>query len=395
MQDMIERHIQHGLLNRLHSYPAVALIGPRQCGKTTLARSLGGLYFDLEQEPERLRADLEWDRLVSSKELIILDEAQSWPQAFTRLRGAIDTDRKRNGRFLLLGSVSPSLMVHVSQSLAGRLSLVELTPLLWSELGGKPSQARLWLCGGYPDGGVLEPRRYPQWQLDYLALLSQRDLPNWGLPAKPQTTDRLLRMLAALHGQVWNASQVGQSMGLSYQTVNSYLDYLAGAFLIRRLPPYQANVRKRLVKTPRIYWRDSGLLHALLNTPDERTLLAQPWVGASWEGFVIEQLIGELSTAGWKFTPYYFRTSDQFELDIVVDVGKEVWAIEIKLTSSPSTADMDRLNRVADMIRADRRFLVTRTSRLAGDEFRGSYNLASLIDHLRRMKAAQEVPLLP
>ena len=179
-------------------------------------------------------------------------------------------------------------------------------------------------------------------------------------------------------------------MGLSYQTVNSYLDYLAPAFLIRRLPPYQANVRKRLVKTPRIYWRDSGLLHALLNVPDERTLLAQPWVGASWEGFVIEQLIGELSTAGWKFTPYYFRTSDQFELDIVVDVGKELWAIEIKLTSSPSTADMDRLNRVADMIRADRRFLVTRTSRTAGDEYRASCNLPSLIGQLGRMKAAQE-----
>ena len=197
-------------------------------------------------------------------------------------------------------------------------------------------------------------------------------------------------MLAALHGQVWNASQVGQSMGLSYQTVNSYLDYLAGAFLIRRLPPYQANIRKRLVKTPRIYWRDTGLLHALLNVPDERTLLAQPWVGASWEGFVIEQLIGELSAAGWNFTPYYFRTNDQFELDIVLDVGRELWAIEIKLTSSPSTADMDRLNEVADMVRADRRFLVTRTNRPAGDEYRASCNLPSLIGQLGRMKASQE-----
>ncbi|MBW1810410.1 MAG: AAA family ATPase, partial [Deltaproteobacteria bacterium] len=209
MQDMIERLVQEQVLDRLTNYPAVALIGPRQCGKTTLAQYIDGVYFDLEQQSERLRLDLEWDVLMAGKDLVIMDEAQSWPEVFTRLRGAIDQDRKRMGRFLLLGSVSPSLMIHVSQSLAGRLSLVELTPFLLSELETKASRRRRWLYGGYPDGGVLEPKRFPRWQLDYLALLTQRDLPTWGLPAKPQTTDRLLRMLAALHGQVWNASQVG------------------------------------------------------------------------------------------------------------------------------------------------------------------------------------------
>lgn len=218
---MLRRHLRREVLTRLATYPAVAVLGPRQCGKTTLARSLGGHYFDLEQEPERLRADLEWDGLAAGKGLVIFDEAQSWPEVFVRLRGAIDQDRTRTGRFLLLGSVSPSLMVQVSESLAGRLSLVELAPFLWTELATTASRERLWLCGGYPDAGVLEPRAYPQWQRDYLTLLVQRDLPNWGLPARPQTTDRLLRMLAALHGQVWNASQVGQSLGLSYQTVNS------------------------------------------------------------------------------------------------------------------------------------------------------------------------------
>ena len=381
-EPMLDRHIRPELLNRLDAYPAVTLVGPRQCGKTTLARSLGGRYFDLEQESERLRADLEWDKLATSRELVVLDEAQSWPAVFTRLRGAIDRDRKRHGRFLLLGSVSPSLMVHVSQSLAGRLSLIEMTPLLSTELTTNASRERRWLCGGYPDGGVLDPRRYPRWQLDYLALLSQRDLPNWGLSAKPQMTERLLRMLAALHGQVWNASQVGQSLGLSYQTVNSYLDYLEGAYLIRRLPPYLANVRKRLVKSPRIYWRDTGLLHALLNVSDGRNLLTQPWVGASWEGFVIEQLIAEMSASGMNFNAYYFRTSDQYELDLVVDVGGGLWAVEVKLTSSPNIGDMDRLNKVADMIGAKRRFLVTRTSRPAGDDYRASCNLPSLIERL-------------
>lgn len=380
---MQSRRIQRELLHRLAAYPAVALLGPRQCGKTTLGQSLKGVYFDLEQESERLRLDLEWDARVGAKNLLIFDEAQSWPELFSRLRGAIDRERRRNGRFLLLGSVSAALMNQVSQSLAGRLSQIELTPFLLPELTTKASRDRLWFCGGYPDGGVLRPGAYPRWQLDYLALLTQRDLPLWGLPARPQTTERLLRMLAALHGQVWNASQVGQSLGLSYHTVNSYLDYLAGAFLIRRLPAYQANIRKRLVKSPKVYWRDSGLLHALLNVPNEQALLAQPWVGASWEGFVIEQAIGELTTQGSSFEAYHFRTSDQHELDLVLDFGTERWAIEIKLTASPGPADMQRLDLGADMIGASRRLLVSQTAKSTGEETRASCNLAGFLRRLR------------
>jgi predicted AAA+ superfamily ATPase len=367
----------------LKTYPAVVLVGPRQCGKTTLAKSMAGAYFDLEQETERLRADLEWDALIAGGRLAILDEAQSWPELFPRLRGAIDRDRKRMGRFLLLGSVSPSLMGQVSESLAGRLSVIELTPFLWTELKAMLPRERRWMYGGYPDGGVLKPRRYPRWQLDYLSLLAQRDLPLWGLPAKPQTTDRLLRMLAAIHGQTWNATQVGQSLGLSYQTVNSYVDYLVGAFLIRRLPPYQGNIRKRLIKSPKVYWRDSGLLHALLNVPDERNLLAQPRVGASWEGFVIEQVIGELSAQGRVFDAYCFRTSDQYELDLVLDLGSERWALEVKLSASPGPADMTRMEKAADLIGASRRFLVSQVARSTGDEKRASCNLSGLIERLR------------
>lgn len=380
---MIRRLVRDQLRERLARYPAVALIGPRQSGKTTLARSLGGVYFDLEQEPERLRLDLEWDRLATGRTLIVLDEAQSWPDVFARVRGAIDRNRARMGRFLLLGSVSPALMIQVSESLAGRLSLVELTPFLLSELPTKASRERRWLCGGYPDGGVLEPERYPQWQMDYLSLLSQRDLPTWGLPAKPQTTDRLLRMLAALHGQIWNASQVGQSLGLSYHTVNGYLEYLTGAFLIRQLPPYHTNIRKRLIKRSKVYWRDCGLLHALLNVPDQRALLAQPWVGASWEGFVIEQVLGELSSRGRHVNVYYFRTADRYELDLVLDFGNELWAVEIKLTSGPTVGDMARLDTTADMIAASRRFLISQTRQPTGDKRRVSCDLPTFLTYVR------------
>ena len=384
MQVMIPRHLRSLIRDRLTSSPAVGLIGPRQCGKTTLSRSFAGEYFDLEQEPERLRLDLQWESLAAARELAILDEAQSWPDVFARLRGVIDRDRKRNGRFLILGSVSPALMVHVSESLAGRMSLVELTPFLWSELPTAAARDRLWLCGGYPDGGVLAPGQFPQWQKDYLTLLTQRDLPEWGLAAKPQLTQRLLRMLAAVHGEVWNASRLGESLGLDYKTINSYVDYFAGAFLIRRLQPYLVNVRKRLVKSPKVYWRDTGLLHALMNVTDERALLVQPWVGKSWEGFVIEQVLGRASASGMHFEAYWFRTSDQYELDLVLDLGKELWAMEVKLTTFPSGADMEHLNKTADMIGATRRFLVSKTGKVAGDDRRTSCNLQWLLEFIQQ-----------
>jgi len=378
---MLKRLVQQELEKRLASTPAAALVGARQCGKTTLARSLGGHYFDLEQEADRVRLDVQWEELVNGRKLIVLDEAQSWPEVFPRLRGAIDSNRRRNGRFLLLSSVSPALMVRVSESLAGRLSLLELTPFLWPELN-KPSRNRLWFHGGYPDGGVLNGKGYPNWQTDYLSLLAQRDLPAWGLPAKPQMISRLLKMVAAVNGQQWNASQVGQSLGLDYKTVNTYMDFLEGAFLVRRLLPYQTNIHKRLVKAPKVFWRDGGLVHAMLNVGKPRDLLSQPWVGASWEGFVIEQAIGVLSATARQFEAFYFRTSDQHELDLVLDFGGNLWAVEIKLTSSPTTANLDRLKTAADLIGAKRRFLVSRTSKTVESATMMSCNLEAFLDVL-------------
>ncbi len=378
------RKITELLRTRLDRYSAVALVGPRQAGKTTLARALGGSYFDLEQETDRLRLDLEWSSVTEGKKLAVLDEAQCWPEVFPRLRGAIDEHPRRKGRFLLLGSVSPGLMTQVSESLAGRLSLVELTPFLVTELQRVPLQT-VWCLGGYPEGGVLDLARFPRWQHDYLALLMQRDLPNWGLPARPQVTRRLLMMIAATHGQVWNASQLGQSLGVSYPTVNSYTDYLEGAFLVRRLPPYRANLRKRLVKRPKVYWRDSGLLHALLNVVTEDELLTKPWVGSSWEGFVIEQILGTLHQADLHAEPFFFRTSDGYEIDLVLDFGSSLWAVEVKLTTSPGAGYLDRLNRTADMLNADRRILVSQTPRSHSSGDRISCNLPWLLEHMAEL----------
>jgi uncharacterized protein len=359
---MIPRIGTRQVRQKLEMFPAVGILGPRQCGKTTLAKRLGGRYFDLEAAGSEARLDAEWDELMAGKSLMILDEAHQAPWVFNRLRGAIDGDRKRNGRFLLTGSVSPALMTGISESLAGRLALVQLTPLVLPEL--KVGQLdELWLFGGYPDGGILDARMYPDWQANYLDALVSRDFPAWGLPAKPQTMHRLLHMLAAIHGQQLNASQLGSSLALDYKTVLRYCDGLEGTFLIRRLLPYLVNMKKRLVKAPRVYWRDSGLLHALAGVKDRDHLYKQVWVGSSWEGFVIEQTIACLDAWGEQVQPFFFRTSDGHELDLVLDFGSERWAIEVKLTSNPGKDLIRRLDKTADMIGATRRILVCRIAR--------------------------------
>ena len=381
---LVPRKVKTLIQDRLKTYPAVALIGPRQSGKTTLARSLSTEYFDLEQEPERLRLDIQWPSLIKSKRVIVLDEAQTWPELFPRLRGTIDQDRQRNGRFLLLGSVSPALMQHVSESLAGRLSLIELSPFLLTELPDTPLQ-ELWLRGGFPDGGILISARYPRWQRDYLDLLTQRDLPAWGLNARPQVLQRLLKMLAAIHGQLWNASQIGQSLGLSYHTINAHVHFLEGALLIRKLQPWSANLKKRLVRSPKCYWRDTGLLHSILGTPDYRSLVNQPWVGASWEGFVIEQILGVLNSMGASVDPWFFRTADGQELDLMFHWRDKLWAIEVKLTTHPTTQDLHNLNRVADMVGADKRVLVSQTTQSAV----GSDQVSCALPELLKILAKQ------
>jgi len=359
---MIPRLCIRQVRDKLAKFPAAAILGPRQCGKTTLAKQFSGVYFDMESEGSAARLDAEWDALTNGKKLIVLDEAQQAPKIFPRLRGTIDASRKRNGRFLLLGSVSPSLMENVSESLAGRLGLVCMSPFILPELKTRQLED-LWLRGGYPDGGILKPTMFPQWQNDYLDTLATRDLPNWGLPAKPQQTLRLLHMLAALHGQPLNASHLGSSLALDHKTVLHYCDYLEGAFLIRRLQPYFPNVGKRLVKTPRVYWRDSGLLHALMGTKDIEHLYRQPWLGHSWEGFIVEQTLETLAAVGAQAQAFFFRTSDGHELDLVLDWGDQRWAIEAKLTSNPSTDMISRLNKAGDMIDATRRILICRIAR--------------------------------
>ena len=382
---MLRRIASTFLRSALRQFPAVTIVGPRQCGKTTLARSLGGSYFDLEQESERVRLDLEWKELIAGKSRLILDEAQSYPEVFPRLRGAIDANRRKNGRFLLLGSVSPVLMRSVSESLAGRMAVAELTPFLRSEIRTTAMRSRLWLMGGFPDGGVRRAKAFPLWQDNYLRLMTERDLPALGIPCTQQTTSRLLRMLAALNGQQFNASELGRSLGINYQTASSYTDFVEGAFLIRRLPAFHTNLGKRLVKAPKLFWRDAGLLHAILGITSMQALRSHPSVGASWESYVVEQALGVLTALGAPHTAYHFRTSDGHDLDLVLEIGRERIAVEIKLTSNPSPHDLARLEKCAAMINATRSILVTNVPTDAGDKKRLSCGLDRFLRELQTL----------
>lgn len=356
---MIKRLITDKIISRLKSFSAVAILGPRQVGKTTLAKTLSKTYYDLELEQERLRLDIQWNELIKSKEVIILDEAQNYPGIFPRIRNAIDTERKRYGRFLILGSVSPGLMKEVSEFLTGRIAMCELTPFSILEV---KDEERLWLMGGYPDGGIIKEENFPVWQENYLELLAMRDLPVWGLNARPPVTKRFFRMLAASHGTIWNASQIGKSLGISYHTVNFYLGYLEQAYLVRRVQPYHANIKKRLVKSPKVYWRDSGLLHSLLHVHKAEELLVQPWVGISWESWIIEQILIFLNISGYSYEgPYYLRTNDGYEIDLIFRLSGITYAIEIKLSSSPGKGDRERVEKAAAMIGADRKVLISKT----------------------------------
>ena len=377
---MIQRKIQNVILSRLKQFPAVAILGPRQAGKTTLAKTFSEIYYDLEVEQEKLRLDLQWDDIIQSESIIILDEAQNHPEIFPIIRNAIDSERKKNGRFMILGSVSPGLMKQVSEFLTGRIALCELSPFFFSEVKQRGLD-NLWLMGGFPDGGILTTGQFPVWQGNYLDLLAMRDLPQWGLPATPQVTQRFFRMIATVHGNLWNASQMGKSMGLSYHTVNSYLDYLEQVYLIRKLQPYSTNIKKRFVKSPKVYWKDSGLLHSLMGVSKFDQLIIQPWVGFSWEGFVTEQILSCLDSLGCNKQPYFFRTSDGHELDLVLVLNGEIWAFEIKLSGSSGRKEMDKLKRTSELIGADKMVLISRTRK----EIRGKNIISTHLAGILRL----------
>ena len=340
---MIRRILQSAVEHRLAQFPAVVLLGPRQVGKTTLAQAVAAehadsLLLDMERPADRavlgqpdLFLPLQRDRLV------VLDEVQHLPGLFAALRPEIDAAR-RPGRFLLLGSASGEMLRQSGESLAGRVAYAELTPLLATELPRDLQTVQaLWLRGGYPLSWLAaDDTASLRWRQEFVATLLQRDLPALGLRVPAETLRRFWTMLAHLQGQLFNASQIGRSLGgASHATVGRYLDTLVDALMLRRLEPHLANVGKRLVKSPKIYVRDSGLLHALLGLGSVLELQGHPVAGASWEGFVVEQVAAALPTGA---RLGFYRTAAGAELDLVMESGSETIGIEVKFSAAPKPA---------------------------------------------------------
>jgi uncharacterized protein len=338
---MIKRLLTEKILRDLAWSPILGLVGSRQVGKTTLAKYLipylpkPALYLDLELREDWFKLEDAQSYLSSHAEkCIIIDEIQVRPELFALLRGLIDQQREP-GRFILLGSASPQIIKLNTETLAGRIAYHELPPLSLSEVSPGISRETLWLRGGFPEALLAQsPFITRKWLDDFAETFIHRDLNRLGFAIPTPLLRNMLSMLAHLQGSMLNMSSLANALGISQPTVNKYLELLEGSFLLRRLPPYFMNVGKRLTKSPKIYLRDSGLLHHLLRIPDYEALLGNPAVGASWEGFVIEQIIREAP----EFSEfYYYRTQNGAEIDLLMFTpsGKKV-SIEVKFSSAPA-----------------------------------------------------------
>jgi len=359
---MIERRISAELDRRLNRSPAVALLGPRQVGKTTLAQDVAetrpAVYLDLQSDADRAKL-VEPELYLESHqdELVILDEVQRLPGLFQILRGAIDRGRRkgrRTGQFLLLGSASVDLLAQSSESLAGRISYLEMRPIDALEVTAKQIEP-LWVRGGFPESLLaaddVESRL---WRQDFIRSYLERDVPLLGPRIPAETLRRFWTMLAHQQSGLFNASELARSLGLSSNTVATYLDLMVDLLLVRRLEPWHSNAGKRLVKSPRVYVRDSGLVHSLLGLTSLDDILGHPVAGASWEGFAIETLI---AAAPEGTQANFYRTSAGAEIDLLLTIpGHGLWAFEIKRSLAPKV-ERGFHHACADLA-PDRRFLI-------------------------------------
>lgn len=338
---MISRRLAPRLMEALSDSPAVAVLGPRQSGKTTLAleigEKMGALYLDLESESDRAKlAQPELYLADHADRLVILDEVHRAPGLFPVLRGLIDRGRRaghRSGQFLLLGSASLDLLKQSGETLAGRIAYLELGPLDALETHHLPLDD-LWVRGGFPESLLArdEPRSL-RWRQDFIRTYLERDIPQFGPRIAAETLRRYWTMLAHHQGGLLNTAQFARNLGVDAKTVTSYLDLLVDLLLLRRLTPWHVNLGKRLVKSPKIFVRDSGLVHALLGIPNRETLLSHPVLGQSWECFVIENLIAAAPEGA---EPHFYRTSGGAEIDLLlVWPDNTLWAIEIKRSLAP------------------------------------------------------------
>ena len=336
MNNYIQREQEKKILSLINNFPSVAILGPRQCGKSTLARQLlmnipHSVYLDLENPEDRQKlAAPELFFTGDDERLVCLDEIQRTPELFPLLRSVIDR-RNRNAQFLILGSASRDLIRQSSESLAGRIVFLELNPFQLSEINYSDLW-KYWLNGGFPRSYLANDQELSyQWRSSFISTFLERDLRQLGFNIPPETMRRLWTMCANLHGQLVNFSQIGSSLGVSHTTVRTYVDLLKETFMIRLLQPFETNLNKRLIRSPKIYLRDTGILHKLLSIKNKEDLLGHPILGVSWEGMVIENLLNALPDRQAGF----YRTAGGAEIDLIIQLGKRKIAVECKASAVP------------------------------------------------------------
>lgn len=315
--------------------PVTALLGPRQCGKTTLARLLSQerkcTYFDLENPLDVSRLENPLRALEELRGIVIIDEIQRQPELFELLRVLSDR-RSLPARFLILGSATLELIRHSSESLAGRIGFVDMAGFLLEEVGCG-NRKRLWIRGGFPKSFLAKSDSESSgWRENFIRTFLERDLPQLGIRTPALTMRRFWTMAAHYHGQLWNGSEIGSSLGMAHTTARQYLDILSGAFVLRQLPPWFENTGKRIVKSPKVYIRDSGLFHALLQIPSFKSLEGHPKLGASWEGFILEQILNRLGERDC----YFWATHGGAELDLILIRNGKKWGFEFKYSDAPT-----------------------------------------------------------
>jgi predicted AAA+ superfamily ATPase len=315
--------------------PITALLGPRQCGKTTLARLVGvekqAHYFDLESPADQRRLQNPELMLGSLSGLVILDEIQTMPELFTVLRVMVDKPES-SSRYLILGSASPNIVKNVSETMAGRVEFIELSGFDLLETG-EDAWRKLWLRGGFPRSFLARTDADSQaWRAGFIRTFLERDIPNLGITIPAVAMRRFWTMLSHYHSQIWNGSELGRAMGMSDKTVRSYLDLLTGTYMVRQLQPWHENLKKRQIKSPKVYLRDQGILHTLMDIPDFHSLTGHPKIGASWEGFVMENLLQIIQPS----QAYFWATHSGAELDLLLFHHGRRYGVEIKYSDAPA-----------------------------------------------------------
>jgi len=362
---MIKRLLSTKLAAFLKLFPVVAVVGPRQAGKTTFVKNelRQWRYFDLEKPSDynKLRPDVEYFFQEYGKHCIV-DEVQEIPAIFSYLRSFIDSNRRKKGQIVLLGSVNPLLLKEISESLTGRIGLIELSTLTYSEIHNnvKMNLEDFWLKGGYPEPLKWTLNNHVIWVEQYIKSLVERDILRYHqVTLSAQKQIQLMTMVAHVHGKHWNASEIASAFGISYHTVNSYVDILEKYFLVRRLYPYFTNVGKRLVKHPKLYYRDTGILHYLLGINSKEELRTSPHRGFSFEGLIIENIIKGMH-ASKKSSPefYFYRTAQGDEIDLLVKESNDLTAYEIKTSTTVTKSDLSGFQRCIEQLGVSRGIVI-------------------------------------